>query len=411
MAVLPPTLSAGAATFPEAIVKKPSATEQTADAAPDDASERTAPSERPAIRLASPGPAAAFRAEAGEGAGLLARLRVPLMVGGVVVVLAAAGFFFLTGGRYESTDDAYVRVAGVDISANIAGRVIQVYVAENQKVRAGDVLFQLDPAPFQIAVEQAQAQVADARQQLQADLAAYRQKLAEVKNAESAAAYTERERRREQALLAAGAVSQSEYDQAARAADAARLQITTTQAQAAATLANLGGHADLSPDVHPAVRQAQAQLNRARLQLSWTVIHAPQDGKVTKVDQLQVGDYINAAAPVFHLVAPRVWIEAAFKEDQLKHMCVGQPVSVTVDAYPGRTFPARVASLAPGTDQTFSMMPAENATGNWVKVVQRLPVRLSVACNPKTYLAGGLSVRVKVDTGYRRGLFGDRAAR
>ncbi len=178
------------------------------------------------------------------------------------------------------------------------------------------------------------------------------------------------------------------------------------QQQLAASLANLGGRADLSPDTHPKIRDALAQLHRAQLQKSWTVIHASQPGRVTKVEQLQVGDYINAATPVFHLVSGRVWVDANFKENQLKHMHPGELASVKVDAYPGRTFEAVVDSLAPGTDQTFSIMPAENATGNWVKVVQRLPVRLSFRKPPPIELQGGLSAKVKVDTGWKRGLFG-----
>ena len=341
-----------------------------------------------------------------ERRGGLARLRTPLMLGGVVVVLVAALGAYLTGGRYESTDDAYVRVAGVDVSANIAGRVVEVDVKENQAVTTGQVLFKLDPAPYDIAIETAQAQVADARQQLLAQLSDYRAKQVDVKNAGDAAAYAERERKREQGLLAAGAVSQAEFDLAARQATAAKLQVATTEAQLAQALANLGGRADPSIDAHPAVRQANAQLARAELQKSWTLIHAPQNGRVTKVEQLQVGDYINAATPVFHLVADRVWIEAAFKENQLKHMHPGQQASVKVDAYPGAALCAKVDSIAPGTDQTFSLLPAENATGNWVKVVQRLPVRLVFCNTPPRELQGGLSAKVKVDTGYKRGLFG-----
>ena len=345
-------------------------------------------------------------AAADDDRGLITRLRIPLMIGGVVVVLAFGVVFFLTGGRYEATDDAYVRVAGVDISANIAGRVVEVDVKENQRVKAGQVLFKLDPAPFDIAVEQAQAQLADSRQSLASNLAGFHQKQVELNNAQDTAAYRERERKREQGLLAAGAISQSEYDQAAHEADSARLQVDNAQQQLAAALANVGGRVDLSADAHPNVRSAQSQLDRAHLQLSWTVVRAPQDGRVTKVEQLQVGDYINAATPVFHLVADRVWVEAAFKENQLKHMCIGQAGTVTVDAYPGRTFKARVDSLAPGTDQTFSMMPAENATGNWVKVVQRLPVRLDFADALPIELQAGLSAKVKVDTGFKRQLFG-----
>ena len=338
--------------------------------------------------------------------GLLARLRAPLMIAGVLVVLVAAGIAYFTGGRYESTDDAYVRVAGVDVSANIAARVVEVDVKENQRVSTGQILFKLDPAPFDIAIETARAQVADARQQLQAQLSDYKAKQVEVKNAADASAYAERERKREQGLLNAGAVSQAEFDAAARQATAARLQIDTAQAQLAQALANLGGRADPSIDAHPAVRQANAQLATAELRKSWTVVRAPQSGRVTKVEQLQVGDYINAATPVFHLVADRVWIEAAFKENQLDHMHPGQTATVKVDAYPGAAFCAKVDSISPGTDQTFSLLPAENATGNWVKVVQRLPVRLVFCNTPPKELQGGLSAKVKVDTGYRRSLFG-----
>jgi membrane fusion protein (multidrug efflux system) len=328
------------------------------------------------------------------------------MLGGVVVVLIAAAVIYFTGGRYVSTDDAYVHVAGVDVSSNLAGRVVEVDVKENQLVKAGQVLFRLDPVPYVIAVEAAQAQVADSRQQLEAQLAAWRQRQVELKNAQDAASYAERERKRSQGLLAAGAVSQAEYDQASRQADAARNQVGMAQQQLAQALAALGGHPDQSIDAHPSVREASAQLARAKLQQGWTEIRAPQDGRVTKVEQLQVGNYINAAAPVFHLVTDRAWVEASFKENQLRNMRAGQSADIRVDAYPSVKCTGVVDSLAPGTDQTFSMMPAENASGNWVKVVQRLPVRLHFSCNPSMIPQGGLSARVKVDTGKGRGLFG-----
>ena len=366
-------------------MKEPSANEFSAGARAADAPQRTAPP---------------------TGAERMARLRLPLMIGGVAVVVIVAGFVYATGGRYESTDDAYTQAAGVDVSANLAGRVIEVDVKEGQQVKAGQVLLRLDPAPYDIAISSAQAQIADARQQLQAQLSGYRQHQVEVQNAQSAAAYAERERVRDKSLLAAGAVSQAEYDQAVRQADAARLSVSTAQQGLAQALAALGGHADESIDAHPTVRQANATLARSALNKSWTFIRAPQDGRVTKVEQLQVGDYINAAVPTFHLITGTPWIEASFKENQLKHMRVGQPASVKIDAYSGYRCKGRVASIAPATDQTFSMMPAENASGNWVKVVQRLPVRIQFNCNPPMFPAAGLSSTVKVDTGYKRRLFG-----
>lgn len=330
----------------------------------------------------------------------LQRLRLPLMLGGVAVVVLVAGFVWLTGGRYESTDDSYVRVAGVDISTNVPGRVIEVDVHENQRVKAGDILFRLDPRPFAIAAEQANAQLANAAQKIQSTQADYQEKQVELKTAQTTAQFRERDRKREQGLLAAGAVSQAEYDQSALAAVAANQQIAQVKQQIASLAAQLGGGGSMTN--HPEIRQAKAELDRAQLNESYGVIRAPQSGVVTKVEQLQVGDYVNASTPVFHLVADRMWIEADFKENQLHHMHVGQTATVTVDAYPGRTFQAKVQSISPGTDQTFSLLPAENSSGNWVKVVQRLPVRLTFDKTPEIQLQGGISAKVKVDTGYSR---------
>jgi membrane fusion protein, multidrug efflux system len=172
----------------------------------------------------------------------------------------------------------------------------------------------------------------------------------------------------------------------------------------------LGGEPDLPIDRHPNVQQAQAELDRARLNLSYTVIVAPIDGIVTRVEQLQVGDYINAASPAFALVSTHdVWVEANFKEDQLAHMRPGELGQVRIDAYSGRTFTARIASVSPGTGSEFSLLPPENATGNWVKVVQRLPVRLELE-GPLPPLRSGLSAWVRVDTQYQRRLFGAASA-
>ena len=329
-------------------------------------------------------------------------LRIGLMAGGAAVVLVGAAYAWVTGGRHQSTDDAYVQTAGVDVSANIAGRVVEIDVRENQTVKAGQVLFRLDPAPHDLAVDEAAAKVSEARQGIGTGLADYRQREADLANASDAAGFADRERERDQELLTSGAVSKQEYDQADRAAHAARLQVAAAQQQAAAALAALGGRADLATDRHAAVQDALAQFGRARLESSWTVIRAPEDGRVTKVDQLQVGDYINAATPVFHLVTGAPWIAANFKENQLTHMRVGQSARVSLDAYKDHRCEGRVQSIAPASDPTFSIMPPQNATGNWVKVVQRLPVRIVFACAPAFDPAAGLSALVDVDTRYRR---------
>jgi membrane fusion protein (multidrug efflux system) len=334
----------------------------------------------------------------------LSRLRAPLMIGGAAVVLAGAAYAYATGGRHQSTDDAYVQTAGVDISSNIAGRVVEIDVRDNEQVKAGQVLFRLDAAPHDLAVAQASAKVAEARAQIGGDLAAYHQRQADLANANDAADYADRERTREQQLLGSGAVSKQEFDQSDRLAHNNHLQVADTQQQVAAALAVLGGRSDLPTDAYATVQDAIAQLGRAQLERSWTVIRAPQDGRVTKVDQLQVGDYINAATPVFHLVTGAPWIGANFKENQLTHMRVGQLASVSIDAFRDHRCQGRVQSIAPASDPTFSIIPPQNATGNWVKVVQRLPVRIAFACTPALDPAAGLSVLVDVDTGYRHRL-------
>ena len=336
------------------------------------------------------------------------RLRLPLMLAGVLIVAAAALAFYLSGGRYVSTDNAYVRVASVGVSSDIGGRVSRVLVRENQRVRAGQILFTLDSRSTDVAVQQATAELADVELQLREDQAAYRQRLAELTAAEEAARYRERDRVRDAGLLKAGAVSREEYDRSVHEAEQARKQVAVVRQQVAAAAAKLGG---ASPDAHPEVQAASAAIVRARIQQGYTVVRAPQDGVVTKVEQLQVGDTIAANTPVFNLVTDDIWVEAAFKENQLNHLRPGETATVKVDAYPGHLFQARIQSIAPGTDQTFSSLPAENASGNWVKVVQRVPVRLHFTRRPEIVLQGGLSAVVKVDTHHSRSLadlFGGR---
>src|SRR5262249_43031704 len=310
----------------------------------------------------------------------------------------------LTGGRYLSTDDAYVQAARVQVSTDVAGRVVEIGVKDNQRVTAGQLLFHLDQRPFRIAVEEARSQLATVRYQIHALKATYHQKRADARATEATSEYQEREFERQKRLLASGTASQQQFDQSRQAYESGRQQLASKQQDVAVALANIGGDPDLPLEQHPMVQHAQAALDRAELNLSYTAIHAPDNGIVTKVEQLQVGDYVNAGTPLFSLMSTdHLWVEANFKETELTHMRPGQRATVEVDTYPDIVFDAKVESLSPGTGLTFSLLPAENATGNWVKGVQRLPGRLSLKrLDVNAPLHAGLSATVEVDTRHRR---------
>ena len=335
------------------------------------------------------------------------RLRKPLLLAAPVIALALGLFFYLSGGRYQDTDNGYLQSGLVPVSASVSGPVIAVAVVNNQRVKAGDVLFRIDPAPYQAAVDEAEAELANARTQVSSLRANYREGEAGLQAAQARLAYATREAARQKSLLAEGISSQNQYDQAVLAAQTARQQIQTSVQQNAGVAATLTGSVNVPTERQPGVQRAQAALERARLNLGYTVVHAAQDGIVTKVNQLQVGSYVAASKPVFTLAGTKLWVEGNFKEDQLAHMRVGQRATFRVDAFPDLKLTGRLASFSPGTGNSFSLLPAENATGNWVKVVQRLPVEFSIDQLPRDVpLHAGLSVEVTVDTGYERHLFG-----
>ena len=336
------------------------------------------------------------------------RLRLPLLLAAPLVALVVGLFVYLHGGRYQSTDNAYVQAGLGQVAPNVGGQVIAVEVRDNQHVSAGQVLFRIDPAPFQAAVDEAEAALADARTQVSALQANFAQGAAELKAAQDQLAYAAREAARQKELLAEGISSQAQYDQARLAAQTAGQGIETSRQKNASVVATLSGDVGAPVGRQPTVRRAQAMLDRARLNLTYTVVRARQEGIVTKVDQLQVGDYVSAAKPVFTLAGTRIWIEANFKENQLDHMRVGQKATLKIDAFPDLALTGHVATFSPGTGNSFALLPPENATGNWVKVVQRLPVELDLdrAPPPGVPLHAGLSVEVTVDTEHRRHLFG-----
>jgi membrane fusion protein (multidrug efflux system) len=331
------------------------------------------------------------------------RLRLPLMVAGPAVVVIGAGWWYLTSGRYVETDDAYIQAGKTVISADVAGRILSIEVKDNQRVTKGQVLYRIDPAYLQAALNEAKGQLGIARLQVEALKATYQQKLADNKSAEETLEYSQREYDRQKKMLGSGVASQAQFDQASNALEVARQKVASSQQDIQNVLAQLGGNPDIPVNDHPMVQRTQAVVDQRQIDVDDTVVRAPENGTVTKVEQLQVGDYMPVATPVFSLMSDRLWVEANYKETELTNMRPGQEATVVVDTYPDVEFHAKVESLSPGTGLTFSLLPPENATGNWVKVVQRLPVRLSLdKVEPDTPLHAGLSVTVEVDTHYRR---------
>ncbi|BBK30001.1 membrane fusion protein (multidrug efflux system) [Stella humosa] len=332
--------------------------------------------------------------------------RLLLLVLVPLLVVAVAFYFYLSGGRYVVTDNAYVRADKVTISTDVSGMVQAVLVAENQRVAAGDMLFRIDPEPFALAEAAAQAQLGTVLAELSTLKANYRQRVEEIRLAEADVAYQDRELRRQAELGQRGVAAGTVLDQARIAYARARQRAAAAREEAGAVLASLGGTLDADPAQHPRARHAQAELDRARRERRRTEVRAPAAGILVNVGQLQPGEYLEAGKPAFTLVlVDRLWIDANPKETDLTHVVIGNPADVTVDTYPGRTWKGRVESVSPASGAEFAILPPQNASGNWIKVVQRIPMRVAVeqpADGPM--LRTGMSVVVTVDTGRERTL-------
>jgi membrane fusion protein (multidrug efflux system) len=331
-------------------------------------------------------------------------LRPVLMLGGILIVAVASGAWWVTGGRYVSIDDAYVRAAKETVATDVSGIVAEVPVHEGQHVKKGDVLLRLDPRQYEIAVAGARADLGSVVSDLNAEKLTYRRML---RDADGKAAQVQSDQAnfdRFANLVKSGGVTRAEYDNARFALAADQQALDALKVRAQVQLAELGGDPD--PDVHGMSRylMARAKLDEVQRELDHTVIYAPYDGVVTQVDTVQPGMYLAASTAAFGIVSSdRVWVEANPKETELTWVKPGDPVEVTVDTYPGRTWTAEVESIAPNSGSEFSVLPAQNTSGNWVKVVQRIPVRIHVDRQPgEPELRAGMSVEAEIDTNHHR---------
>jgi len=331
--------------------------------------------------------------------------RLVLLLGVPLAALAAGLHYYADGGGRAETDNAYVKAHLIAVSAEVAGRVVEVAVADNQEAQAGQLLFRIDPAPFQVAVARADAQLANVRTEVETLRAEHRVALAEAAEAEERIRFLSVQLERQRRLRERGMVREEAYDEARYNLDAARARLASVREHVARVLAGLGGDPRLPTARHPRVLEAQAERDATALELARTRVHAPVAGTVSNL-RLQPGEHVARGTPVFSLVqsGPR-WIEANFKETQLTDMRVGQPARVVADAYPGVTWQARVSAIAPATGAEFALLPPQNATGNWVKVVQRVPVHLAIEQPDQApELRAGMTVSVSVETGEKRGM-------
>ena len=333
--------------------------------------------------------------------------RTLLWIGGPAIVLGVGAWLYLHSGRYASTDNAYVQADRVTIAPQISGRVVEVDVRENQSVKKGDVLFRIDAEPLQIAVARMQAQAESVKSLLDAARNGYQGAQAEVRSASADLKYKQQQFDRMKELRGRGLVAQQALDDAANNLAAARAKLDSDNAAVTKAQNMLGGLPSTPDEDLAGYKLVLAQLAQARLDLDHAVVRAPADGSIGQTT-LQPGDFLAAGQAAMPLVANTLWVAANFKETDLTHVSVGQPATIEVDTFPGRKWQARVASISPASGAEFSVLPAQNATGNWVKIVQRIPVRLSIepAQGDGMILRAGMSAVVEIDTGKQNSVLG-----
>jgi membrane fusion protein (multidrug efflux system) len=331
----------------------------------------------------------------------------PLMFALLPLALVIGAYWYITGGRVVSMDDAYVEADKVGISTDVPGIVAEVGITENQHVQADQILYRLDDLQLRLALARAEAQIGTVRNALNALKANYRDMQSQIQQAQNDIEYYGTEFRRQQDLLAAHVASQVTFDTARRNLLNAQQKLASLTQQLGAIAANLDEDPTGVVENKPRYLDAVAQRDEAARQLAHTVVRAPFAGIVTNVPAIAPGKYLQASVTAFYLVAvDHVWVVANPKETELTYVRTGQSASVTVDTYPDTQWSGSVESISPAAAQEFSLLPAQNTSGNWVKVVQRVPVRVRIDTNDKGLppLRAGMSVEVDVDTGHRRGL-------
>jgi membrane fusion protein (multidrug efflux system) len=345
-------------------------------------------------------------------------LRRPLMFALLPLALVVGGYFYVTGGATMSTDNAYVQADMVGLSTDVSGIVREVSVRDNQKVAKGDVLFKLDDLQFRLALDRAEAQIGNTRNDLVALQTNYRNMQAQVEQAQKDVDFNMVNFQRQQQLIANNFTPKATFDAARNTLQGSQQKLASLNAQLAGIAANLNGNPDAPIEDHPRYKDALAARDEAARQLAHTIVRAPFAGIVTNVPSLQPGQYLAAAATAFNIVSTdHVWVQASPKETELTYVKPQQKVTVDVDTYPGERWAGTVDSISPASASSFSLLPAENTSGNWVKVVQRIPMRILVNnAAGKPPLRVGMSVEVNVDTGHARGfpsfitdLFGSRS--
>src|SRR6476646_2596103 len=321
----------------------------------------------------------------------LPALRTLLMLIVPALLIVGGAYYWLTSGGSVSTADAQVKQDIVSVSPQVNGQVVQVFVRNGARVKKGDLLFRIDPEPYRVALENAQAQLAAAQLQthvLQTQAAGTG---GDITGAQANLAIKQNALGRQQALLKQGFTTRADYEDALNEVRSAETQLADARARAA------NASAAVAPGEQPQVAQAQAAVDKAKLELERTDIRAPMDGVIENADKLQVGQMAVIGVGLVSLVnSTTAWVEANCKEKDVGRMVPGQRASIEVDAYGGKKFEGHVQSIGAGTGSEFSLLPAQNANGNWVKVVQRVPVRIAFNGTPSQPMIAGLSTNATV---------------